>query len=241
MKNIFRILAVAALSIFACASVSARTGVEIGYLNSIYRTKPASGDVVKSDPMSGFYVGLVKDMRVFAGLSIQPGLSYYYLNSTEAMEEPGINISGSVTEHMLNIPLHIKYTFDTVPAFNVYVFAGPTFSLGLAATDKISVKGEIPGIGIGFDGSLSYDSYTGKIKSDNLSDETVDGLNQYLPQSMMNRFDVLMGGGIGIDLVRFITVRGGFDYGLMNRYKGDLADSSSLNRMQFYVSVGIMF
>ena len=61
-----------------------------------------------------------------------------------------------------------------------------------------------------------------------------------MPQNRMNRFDVLMGGGVGLDLLRFITVKGGFDYGLMNRLKDD-DGGSSLNRLQYYISIGVRF
>ena len=57
----------------------------------------------------------------------------------------------------------------------------------------------------------------------------------------MNHFVVLMGGGIGLNLVKFVTVKGGFDYGLLNRFNEDMADAGTLNRMQFYISVGVMF
>lgn len=239
MKNLVKIIAVAASGLLLTLDLSAKNGVEVGYLNSTYRSKPASGEVTKSDPMSGFYVSLVKDMRLFAGLSIQPGLYYSYLNTSEKEEIPAFNLSSSYTEHALNLPIHIKYTFDIVPAFGVYVFAGPTLSLGLAANTKISFTGEALNSTMTFD--ATYNSYTGKIKSENIPEETLGQINQYLPQSQMNRFDVLMGGGVGINLVKFVTVKGGFDYGLLNRYKGDLADAGTLNRMQFYVSVGVMF
>ncbi len=239
MKSYIKTIAVIAAGILCTTALPAKNGIEVGYLNSTWRLKPTEGSVEKSQPMSGFYVGLIKDMRLFAGLSIQPGLSYYYLNSRESREEVGFNIAGTSTEHMLNIPVHIKYTFDIIPALSLYIFAGPTMSVGLAATDKISVTGEFMGVGV--EGSMKYDSYTGKVKTENFSDEVADALNQYLPQTRMNRFDVLMGGGIGLDLVKFITVKGGFDYGLLNRLKGDLADAGTLNRMQYYVSIGIKF
>ena len=57
----------------------------------------------------------------------------------------------------------------------------------------------------------------------------------------MNRFDVLMGGGVGVNIIKFVTVKGGFDYGLLNRLKGDLANAGKLNRMQYYISVGLTF
>lgn len=239
MKNALKIIIAAAAGLLMTFELPAKNGIEIGYLNSTYRTKAASGEVTKSDPMSGFYVGLVKDLRLFAGLSIQPGLYYSYLNTAEKEEIPSFNLSSSYTEHGLNLPIHIKYTFDIVPAFGVYVFAGPTLSLGLAANTKISFTGEALGNTMTFD--ARYNSYTGKLKSENIPEESLDQINRYLPQTRMNRFDVLMGGGIGLNLVKFVTVKGGFDYGLLNRFNEDMADAGTLNRMQFYISVGVMF
>ena len=239
MKNALKIIIAAAAGLLMTFELPAKNGIEIGYLNSTYRTKAASGEVTKSDPMSGFYVGLVKDLRLFAGLSIQPGLYYSYLNTAEKEEIPSFNLSSSYTEHGLNLPIHIKYTFDIVPAFGVYVFAGPTLSLGLAANTKISFTEEALGNTMTFD--ARYNRYTGKIKSENIPEESLDQINRYLPQTRMNRFDVLMGGGIGLNLVKFVTVKGGFDYGLLNRFNEDMADAGTLNRMQFYISVGVMF
>lgn len=239
MKNALKIIIAAAAGLLMTFELPAKNGIEIGYLNSTYRTKAASGEVTKSDPMSGFYVGLVKDLRLFAGLSIQPGLYYSYLNTAEKEEIPSFNLSSSYTEHGLNLPIHIKYTFDIVPAFGVYVFAGPTLSLGLAANTKISFTGEALGNTMTFD--ARYNSYTGKIESENIPEESLDQIDRYLPQTRMNRFDVLMGGGIGLNLVKFVTVKGGFDYGLLNRFNEDMADAGTLNRMQFYISVGVMF
>lgn len=239
MKNFVKIIAAVAAGVFLTLDISAKNGVEVGYLNSSYRTKLNSGDISKSTPMSGFYAGLVKDMDIVAGLSLQSGLYYSYLNNTGREEVLGFNITESATEHMLNIPIQFKYTFDIIPAFGVYIFAGPTLSLGVAAPYKLSATGDV--LGNKVDGSVTFDCYSGKVRTNNLSDENVESINELLPDYSMNRFDVLMGGGIGIDLVKFVTIKGGFDYGLLNRYKGDLADAGTLNRMQFYVSVGLMF
>ena len=236
MKKILKVMAVAACIILP-ASLSAKSGIEIGYVNSTYRTKAASGDATKSDPMSGFYVGFLQDQRIVAGLSIQPGLTYTYLNSNGKAEVPGFNVSMSSTEHLLNIPIHLKYTFDIVPVFNVYVFAGPTLSMGLAANEKFTATGDL--LGSTVTGSVTYNMYSGGTKSE--SGAFTKLMNEYMPEGAMTRFDVLMGGGIGIDVLKFVSVRGGFDYGLLNRYKGEIADNATLNRMQFFVSVGVKF
>lgn len=240
MKSIVKIIAAVAAGIFLTLDMSAGNGVEIGYLHSSYRTNLNSDEMKTASPMSGFQVGLMKDMNIVAGLSLQSGLTYSYLNSAEKEEVPMFNITGSYTEHMLNIPIQVKYTFDIIPAFGVYVFAGPTLSLGLAATTKLSVSGSIAGNTL--EGNLKYNAYTNKLKSDNIPDEYVNLVNQYLPQDrVMNRFDVLMGGGVGVNIIKFVTVKGGFDYGLLNRLKGDLANAGKLNRMQYYISVGLTF
>ena len=240
MKSIVKIIAAVAAGIFLTLDMSAGNGVEIGYLHSSYRTNLNSDEMKTASPMSGFQVGLMKDMNIVAGLSLQSGLTYSYLNSAEKEEVPMFNITGSYTEHMLNIPIQVKYTFDIIPAFGVYVFAGPTLSLGLAATTKLSVSGSIAGNTL--EGNLKYNAYTNKLKSDNIPDEYVNLVNQYLPQDrVLNRFDVLMGGGVGVNIIKFVTVKGGFDYGLLNRLKGDLANAGKLNRMQYYISVGLTF
>ena len=240
MKSIVKIIAAVAAGIFLTLDMSAGNGVEIGYLHSSYRTNLNSDEMKTASPMSGFQVGLMKDMNIVAGLSLQSGLTYSYLNSAEKEEVPMFNITGSYTEHMLNIPIQVKYTFDIIPAFGVYVFAGPTLSLGLAATTKLSVSGSIAGNTL--EGNLKYNAYTNKLKSDNIPDEYVNLVNQYLPQDrVMNRFDVLMGGGVGVNIIKFVTVKGGFDYGLLNRLKGDLANAGKLNRMQYHISVGLTF
>lgn len=241
MKKFLNVIAAAAVCLFFAMPLSAKSGVDLSYLNSSYTTRLNGADKsTKGEPMNGFYVGVNNDVMLFAGLSVQPGLYYSYLNSTSSEEAPGFNLTGSYTEHALNVPIHIKYTFDLVPAFGVYVFAGPTLSLGLSASDKLSVSGDL--LGQHFNGSVSYNRYSGNVKTNGISDEVVDNtLNQYLPSGKMKRFDVLMGGGVGLNLLRFITVKGGFDYGLVNRFKDEMADTGVMNRMQFYIALGVRF
>lgn len=221
--------------------LSAKSGVDLGYLNSSYRSKAEGSGVSRSEPMNGFFVGVANDIRLFAGLSIQPGLYYSYLNSSGSEEEIGFKVSDSYTEHMLSVPIHFKYTFDIVPMFGINIFVGPTLSFGLAANNKMTVTGDVAGNNV--NGSVTYNAYSGKFRSENLSgisDQIIETINRNMPQNRMNRFDVLMGGGVGLDLLRFITVKGGFDYGLMNRLKDD-DGGSSLNRLQYYISIGVRF
>ena len=49
----------------------------------------------------------------------------------------------------------------------------------------------------------------------------------------------MLGGGVGLQVVRFLDIKVGYDYGLVNRLKGTLAENATANRGQFYVGVGI--
>lgn len=221
-------------------NANAQIGIDFGYMGSSYRSvNKGTDNVTTSDPLNGFYLGVTDDIRLVAGLSIQPGLSYSFLTSSEKQEVAGFKLSGSTNEHNLNIPVHIKYTFDILPVLGIYVFGGPSFNIGLASNECFNISGSL--LGTEIDGKLSYDNYTGKIKSKNLSEDIQNKINDYMPQSRMTRFDVLLGGGLGVNLFKFLTVRGGYDYGMINRYKGENKEQFKVNRSQFYVSVGFRF
>ena len=71
-----------AVSVFSATALSAasRGGVDAGYLNSRYSVKSnATGSKMSDYFLNGFYVGLSDEVRLFAGLHIQPGLYYSYL------------------------------------------------------------------------------------------------------------------------------------------------------------------
>lgn len=55
---------------------------------------------------------------------------------------------------------------------------------------------------------------------------------------LYNRFDVQIGAGVGLEFFKFLEVKAGYDWGLIDRYKGD---GIEVNRDQFYVSLGFRF
>lgn len=235
-----RIIVIFAAMVFAAIQMNAQVSIEAGYLNTMYSSKAFdSNEKENMKPFDGFTVGVNDDIRLVAGLSIQPGLYYSYGTIRENKEVLGLNPKFVTTEHNLSIPVNIKYSFKVLPILNIYVYAGPTFFLGVASENAVNISGKIAGMDVS--GEFRYNNYSGKIHSDNLSDELQEKINGYMPESNLSRFDVLVGGGIGVDLFKFLTVKGGYDYGLVNRYKGDAAKNAFLNRSQFYISIGFKF
>lgn len=237
MKKIFAAVAsMAALLCLSSVPASAKSGLEAGYVNSSYSFKTG----ISSDnnySLNGFYVGLSQDVRLFAGLHIVPGIYYTYLTDNSKEEVLGLKLRGNDSDHYLSIPIMFRYQFG-LPGVKLYVFAGPTLSAGLVAKQKYIVSGDI--LGTNINGEVSYNLYTGKVKTDGI-DIFQDGENpvdEIVPDYMYNRFDVQLGGGVGIEVLKFLEVKVGYDFGLINRYKGDAAE---LYRNQFYAAVGFRF
>lgn len=237
MKKLIAVIMTAAVAFcMTSAQLAARGGIEAGYVNSSYSFKKGISDD-NNYSLNGFYVGLSKDVRLFAGLHIVPGIYYTYLTDNSKEEVLGLKLRGNDSDHYLSIPIMFRYQFG-LPGVKLYVFAGPTLSAGLVAKQKYIVSGDI--LGTNINGEVSYNLYTGKVNTDGIDifqdgENPVDGI---VPDYMYNRFDVQLGGGVGIEVLKFLEVKVGYDFGLINRYKGDAAE---LYRNQFYAAVGFRF
>ena len=62
-----------------------------------------------------------------------------------------------------------------------------------------------------------------------------------LPEGALRRFDVMLGASIGADFFEVLEVRLGYDWGLINRYKKEIAQDLKMRRGQFNLSVAIRF
>ena len=222
MKRFFSVIILAALIAAAGTDAFAQFGVNVSYMNSNTWTRSnAEGEPAKMNT-NGFAVGIDHNIRIVGNiLSIQPGIYYQHLLKSEDIAE----ISGQFLLCWKNI-------------LRLYVFAGPTFEVGLMASNRISVNGSL--LGQNVDGEISYNYYSGKIKSS--SEEFNSLAENYFQtdgQGQYGRFDIMLGGGVGLQVVRFLDIKVGYDYGLVNRLKGTLAENATANRGQFYVGVGI--
>ena len=231
MKSYFKLIAVAVAIFAASIEASAQFGVNIGYMNS--NARPVQWSDAKNQT-NGFTVGIDNELKLIGNfLSIQPGLYYQHLLASEDIVDLGSKLyaKNTYTDYFLAIPLHVKLGFNILPnkMLRLYVFAGPTFEIGLKSADKLSIA-EI--------GEISYNYYTGKFSSS--SDEITDivaSSGLFPDQKVYGRFDVMVGGGVGIQVIRFLDIKVGYDYGLVNRYRKEV--DKTVNRGQFYVGVGV--
>ena len=187
----------------------AQMSVNAGYLNSTLKTGNTS------DNANGAYAGVSFNIPLAGGLGIAPGVYYSMIGSKsgDAASIFGVNISGSSTfmEHAINVPVYLNYGYELARDTKIFLFGGPTVQYGLASTVK-------------YDGSVG--SASGSRTYSNYDNEN------------FNRMNVYLGGGMGFQISALqITV--GYDYGMMNQYKGD--NAASCHRSNLKLGVGFCF
>lgn len=261
MKRIYLIV-LSAIMLMAYADASAQPrrphrpqapsahglGINFGYVHSSYRTTDwATDEVETSAGLDGFAAGITKDFRLIPGaLYFQTGLSYIYQNDARnenvsaAGFDTGIKVVGDRTEHYLAIPVRLKYTLPITERIGIGIDFGPTLLGGLSSNMKYRTR-----FSNGETAAVTYNIYKGEMKTAgaggqwNLG-EWVNSTGM-LPEGRLRRFDVMLGAAIGADFFNLMEVRLGYDWGLINRYKHEIADDLKMRRGQFNLSVAIRF
>ena len=192
MKKTISILAAASMMLLA-TSAFAQVHIGAGYLNDTEITK-ANKDADKStENLNGVYVGAGYTIHFSDAFALTPGIYWSMMGKKETGSIGALTLGGDFKEHSLNIPLHFSYGANLAPDTKFFVYLGPTFQYGLSS--KTTASGSIAGI--------SGDRTTDNFDSDNYS-----------------RFNVLLGGGVGAQVIDAIRITVGYDAGLTNLYKG---------------------
>ena len=211
MKKVFSILLAASLMLLGTQAF-AQMSVNAGYLNS---TQSFGDSNTKSINSNGAYAGVSFNIPLAGGFAVAPGLYYSMITNKSggAGTVLGIPVSASSTfmEHAINVPLYFNYGIDLARDTNVFIYGGPTAQYGLASTTKLA-----GGVG----------------------ESSADRTYSNYENSNYNRFNVYLGGGIGFQ-VSAIQITVGYDYGMMNLYKGD--NATKTHRSNLKLGLGFVF
>jgi hypothetical protein len=222
-------------------------GLTFGYVNSNYRTVDLATDEPTTTPLlHGFTAGITKDFTLLRhALYFQTGLNYIYQDDSrnETIKMPGTDLAlrlvGDREEHHLGIPLRLKYDLHLLDRVGLTFDAGPTLLMGLSS--KYQYKTKLGDNVLGVD----YNLYNGKLNSTgDASGFDLEGWMEQsgmYPEGRLGRFDVMLGASVGAHFFHVLEVRVGYDWGLINRYRKDIADLYSMRRGQFTLSAGIRF
>ena len=214
-------------------------GLHFGFAHSFYRISDKFTESV--EPMgakNGFHVGMTKDFTLIPyALYINSGLDYIY-----QMDDPDVDNIGPLKviakdqEHRLNIPLKLKYEYPVTPAISAFAQVGPTVSLGLASNLKYRARTES-----GASAGVRYNYFSGRVKATGEAAALQAYIDTQVPDAKYRRIDAMLGGSVGAKFYDILEVSFGYDWGLVNQYRGVLAKDYKMRRQQFYVTAGIRF
>ena len=213
MKKIYFILSAAMM--FFAINANAQFGVGVGY-NLLNNTTKLAGES-DDESLNGFFIEGTYDFNFleakWGNLGLQPGVRYTFGGETDTEETAGIKSKASLTEHYLDIPVNVKYSYEILPSkLKAYAFAGPVFSFGLASTLSASIEDNV-------------------IKTNNYED------------SEYGRFDLKLGIGAGVTLAEKLNVKLGYNIGMLNRYTGEQVEDYRVRMSTgvFYIGLGYNF
>ncbi len=211
MKKIVTILS-AALLLLAGTNAFAQMSVGAGYVNSTNSLKFSKNGDASTTAINGFYAGVGYTIPISSLINFTPGVYYEFLANKNVSGDE-ITVSGALTEHYLNVPLTFSVGGSVAPGIRLFAFAGPTATFGLASTTDSNLN---------LGGVIS-----------------VGGKTNNYDNSDYGRFDVMVGGGAGIEFSK-VRLTVGYDYGLLNRYTGN-SDGISRHTSRLHVGLGFAF
>lgn len=245
------ILAVLVLSILAFSSpvleASNRysrsnigSGLSFGYHHTSYRTVDwGTDEVVDKNGLNGFYVGFNHDISLISrtrSLFAEVGLNYIYQNKSQRNDIASLKLLGDKTEHAVSIPVRLKYVFPVNYDVKVFVAGGPTLYCGISSKLLYRTKTSESEVG-----AIEYNYYRGNTHVRNMPEEVAVWFASQLPDFHHRKMDVLLGGAVGAEFFNILELHVGYDWGMVNRNKGDEAYFLKTHRHQFYVSAGLRF
>ena len=150
----------------------------------------------------GIFAGANYNIELSNGIAVAPGIEFAMLNYKK-------DDNNYQKENYLAVPVMFNYSIEVADGFKLVPFLGPTVSFGLSSKVRSSASTILGAIG---GGSNEVDMY-----GDN---------------SDYNRLDILIGGGLALDVMDMIRVHVGYNQGLLNRNNdsdGSVIKTSGVN------------
>lgn len=220
-------------------SVFEGLGMHFGYVHSSSRVRDLyMNEVDKVGGMNGFDVGLTMDFTLIPeALYLQSGLDYVYqMDKPETQDVGFVKLTGKNQDHYLDIPVQLKYAHPLNSKVGIFAQVGPVLSFGMSSKMRYRARLED-----GSNAQVVYNYYTGKIKTQGMSGSVEQIVNSQIPDSKFRRFDMRLGGAVGARFFDVLEASIGYQWGVVNKYRGDVAKEYKMRRQQLYVTVGVRF
>ena len=214
-----KIISIAAALVLFGTQAFAQLSVGAGYLNSTETRKETlkldNSESKTSKDLNGFYAGANYTIGLdglVEGLAVTPGA---YASMLFGIDKNNTNVS--YRDLSVNIPVNISYGFNLTSDFKLLAYVGPIFQIGLI-NRTITKNGN------------------SETKQNNF-ESIIEG--NVILKAARERFNILLGGGLGFEVNEQIAVLVGYNHSLMNYWKVD--DKTSVARSQITVGVNFKF
>ncbi len=191
--------------LFTSSAIQAQGwGVQLGFIQNTTREKRGSDSKFTPNPtLNGFKTGIFHEHDFYKGLGISYGLNYSFLADQTPFVKATNGLYSTAEKSIaqyIDLPIGLQYKLSIAQELYLVFNVGPTLSYGIT-NDTESVQ---------------------KI----LDRENVTNKNKY--DNYYQRFDILLGGSIGIQYKKY-QIRGGYDWGLLNLFQTEYDSSTSQN------------
>lgn len=220
-------------------SVFEGLGMHFGFAHSTSRVKDIYlNEVDKVGGMNGFDVGLIMDFTLIPeALYLQSGLDYVYqMDKPETHDAGFVKLTGKNQDHYLDIPVQLKYAHPVTPKMGIFAQVGPVFSFGLSS--KMMYRARLES---GSNAQVIYNYYNGKVKTEGMSASLEQIVDNQIPDSKYRRLDMRLGGAVGARFFDVLEASVGYQWGVVNKYRGAIAKDYKMHRQQLYLTVGVRF
>lgn len=229
MKNA-RIILVLLLAL-AVRPAAAQPVVSAYFVNSsLYDTKSAA-----QGGFSGFQGDLMWHFAFNRFLGVNLGGGYLWLNRSEEPFVLNDRAAERYTrEQHIRIPMHFIIDIPITQGFGFQLWLGGVGSAAISGVNVLSFR-TTSGTGL-----VQHDYYSGIDGRKGVTDEEHAMAVPSLSKSPdMKRFDLAAEAGVGIRISSFVMVRGGYTYGVFNRYKK--AQDGFVRRNQINAGITLLF
>ncbi len=196
MKKIIGLL----VGMLLCGGVaSAQWSVGAGYVHAGLTRRAATERLGEKAAFDGVYAGIGYALPLGGGFRFTPGVYYEFLGRGEKTELVKLDFLGETQEQYLSVPLTFDFGVALSPDIRLVLFAGPTVRFGLSSITSYNLAWGIKG----------FEVLKGGLGDNNYNDD------------YYSRFDLLLSGGIALELLDHWRLQVCCDAGLLNRYIGE--------------------
>lgn len=227
MKNLRLLLFVAFTLFFSFHILSqdkvVEVGVSVGYGHNVSKLKSELNlsNELYAGNLSGLHAGPIVKLNIDEQFAIHTGALFNYFGGTQISLQQktmkknlGTWNQTKSTITALDFPIRLNYAVELADDFYFNIFAGPNLNYALTR-------------------QVNKEYYVDRKFNESLSSK---GVNVYESVNY-NKLDLQMGAGIGVQWLK-VFVRGGFDWGFLNRTN---YPESTLRANDIKVSVGYVF